>query len=147
MTELAGHGPSSPLVPRGSDYPGEPRAAIVTGASRGIGLAIAEALVKRGDKVCITGRNAEPLAEAVASLGADSAIYVAGKAHDAGAPGRGRGEDPGDVRAHRLPGQQRRYESGVRPDPRPRRGRGAQDSRCESASPPSSGPRRSTAPG
>jgi NAD(P)-dependent dehydrogenase (short-subunit alcohol dehydrogenase family) len=82
MTDLAGHGPSSPLVPRGSDYPGEPRAAIVTGASRGIGLAIAEALVKRGDKVCITGRNAEPLAEAVASLGADSAVFVAGKAHD-----------------------------------------------------------------
>src|SRR4030095_15747181 len=58
------------------------RAAIVTGASRGIGLGIAEALVNRGDKVCITGRNAEPLAEAVAKLGEDRAIYVAGKAHD-----------------------------------------------------------------
>ena len=60
----------------------EYRAAIVTGASRGIGLAIAEALVNRGDKVCITGRNAEPLAEAVAKLGQDRAFYVAGKAHD-----------------------------------------------------------------
>jgi len=58
------------------------RAAIVTGASRGIGLAIAQALVNRGDKVCITGRNAEPLAEAVAKLGEGQAIYVAGKAHD-----------------------------------------------------------------
>lgn len=58
------------------------RAAIVTGASRGIGLAIAQALVDRGDKVCITGRNAEPLAEAVAKLGDGQAIYVAGKAHD-----------------------------------------------------------------
>ncbi len=60
----------------------EYRAAIVTGASRGIGLGIAEALVNRGDKVCITGRNAEPLAQAMAKLGEDRAIYVAGKAHD-----------------------------------------------------------------
>jgi NAD(P)-dependent dehydrogenase (short-subunit alcohol dehydrogenase family) len=59
----------------------EARAAIVTGASRGIGLAIAQALVDRGDKVCITGRNAESLDEAVAKLG-DQAIAVAGKAHD-----------------------------------------------------------------
>jgi NAD(P)-dependent dehydrogenase (short-subunit alcohol dehydrogenase family) len=61
----------------------EPRAAIVTGASRGIGLAIAQALVDRGDKVCITGRNPEPLAEAVAKLGEGQVIAVAGKAHDA----------------------------------------------------------------
>lgn len=59
----------------------EARAAIVTGASRGIGLAIAQALVDRGDQVCITGRNAESLDEAVAKLG-DQAIAVAGKAHD-----------------------------------------------------------------
>ena len=58
------------------------RAAIVTGASRGIGLAIAQALVERGDRVCITGRNLEPLAEAAAQLGSDQVIYVAGKAHD-----------------------------------------------------------------
>jgi 3-oxoacyl-[acyl-carrier protein] reductase len=37
------------------------RVAIVTGASRGIGLAVAQVLVERGDRVCITGRNAEPL--------------------------------------------------------------------------------------
>jgi 3-oxoacyl-[acyl-carrier protein] reductase len=61
----------------------ENRAAIVTGASRGIGLAIAEALVSRGHKVCITGRNEQPLAEAAERLGADSAMFVAGKAHDA----------------------------------------------------------------
>jgi 3-oxoacyl-[acyl-carrier protein] reductase len=59
------------------------KVAIVTGASRGIGLAIAQALVDRGDQVCVTGRNAEPLAEAVESLGKGQAIYVAGKAHDA----------------------------------------------------------------
>jgi len=58
------------------------RAAIVTGGSRGIGFAIARALVARGDRVCITGRNADSLAEAVATLGADRAIGVAGKAHD-----------------------------------------------------------------
>ncbi|QKV91273.1 SDR family oxidoreductase [Streptomyces sp. NA02950] len=58
------------------------RAALVTGASRGIGLAIAEALVARGDRVCITGRNEDSLKEAVARLGADRVIAVAGKAHD-----------------------------------------------------------------
>src|SRR5258705_10187079 len=57
------------------------KAAIVTGASRGIGLGIAQVLVDRGDRVCITGRNVGPLAEAAAQLG-NGAIYVAGKAHD-----------------------------------------------------------------
>jgi NAD(P)-dependent dehydrogenase (short-subunit alcohol dehydrogenase family) len=60
----------------------EQKAAIVTGASRGIGLAIAESLVDRGIRVCLTGRNEEPLADAVAQLGADRAMYVAGRAHD-----------------------------------------------------------------
>jgi 3-oxoacyl-[acyl-carrier protein] reductase len=60
----------------------ESRVAIVTGASRGIGLAIAQALVDRGDRVCITGRNADSLGQAAAELGA-GAIAVAGKAHDA----------------------------------------------------------------
>lgn len=58
------------------------KAALITGASRGIGYAIAEAMVARGDKVCITGRNEDALKEAVERLGADRAIYVAGKAHD-----------------------------------------------------------------
>ncbi|WP_101256542.1 SDR family oxidoreductase [Streptomyces barkulensis] len=58
------------------------RVALITGASRGIGYGIAEALVARGDRVCITGRNEEALAEAVGRLGADRAIGVAGKAHD-----------------------------------------------------------------
>ncbi|MBA6433209.1 MULTISPECIES: SDR family oxidoreductase [Streptomyces] len=62
--------------------PDSGRAALITGASRGIGYAIAEAMVARGDKVCITGRNEDALKEAVARLGADRAIYVAGKAHD-----------------------------------------------------------------
>jgi NAD(P)-dependent dehydrogenase (short-subunit alcohol dehydrogenase family) len=59
------------------------RVAIVTGASRGIGLGIAHELVQRGTKVCITARKPEPLAEAVAELGGkDVAIAVPGKADD-----------------------------------------------------------------
>ncbi|MQA01773.1 MAG: glucose 1-dehydrogenase [Streptosporangiales bacterium] len=62
---------------------GQRRVAIVTGASRGIGLSIARTLVERGYRVCITGRNAGPLDEAVASLGgAEHALGVPGKAHD-----------------------------------------------------------------
>jgi len=59
------------------------RVAIVTGASRGIGLGIAKALVERGDRVCVTARGADALAEAVAELGGpEHAIGIAGKAHD-----------------------------------------------------------------
>ncbi|MEE1839310.1 SDR family oxidoreductase [Streptomyces sp. NPDC007076] len=58
------------------------KVALVTGASRGIGYGIAEALVARGDRVCITGRGEDALKEAVERLGADRVIGVAGKAHD-----------------------------------------------------------------
>ncbi|MGW3678823.1 SDR family oxidoreductase [Streptomyces prasinus] len=58
------------------------KVALVTGASRGIGLGVAEALLARGDRVCITGRNEDTLKEAVEKLGADRVIGVAGKAHD-----------------------------------------------------------------
>ncbi|MEU3174805.1 MULTISPECIES: SDR family oxidoreductase [unclassified Streptomyces] len=58
------------------------KVALVTGASRGIGLGVAEALVARGDRVCITGRGEDALEEAVEKLGADRVIGVAGKAHD-----------------------------------------------------------------
>ncbi|MFJ5707073.1 SDR family oxidoreductase [Streptomyces sp. NPDC093105] len=58
------------------------RVALVTGASRGIGYGIAEALVARGDRVVITGRGEDALKEAVERLGADRAVGVAGKAHD-----------------------------------------------------------------
>lgn len=60
------------------------RVAIVTGASRGIGLGIASRLVAEGAKVGITARKPEALAEAVESLGgAGNALAVAGKADDA----------------------------------------------------------------
>ncbi|MEU9990756.1 SDR family oxidoreductase [Streptomyces sp. NPDC048045] len=58
------------------------KVALVTGASRGIGYGVAEALVARGDRVCITGRGEDALKEAVEKLGAERVIAVAGKAHD-----------------------------------------------------------------
>lgn len=58
------------------------RVAIVTGASRGIGLAIAQRLVAEGARVCITARKPEPLVEAASTMPEGSAIAVAGKADD-----------------------------------------------------------------
>lgn len=58
------------------------KVALVTGASRGIGYGVAEALVARGDRVCITGRGEDALKEAVEKLGAERVVAVAGKAHD-----------------------------------------------------------------
>jgi NAD(P)-dependent dehydrogenase (short-subunit alcohol dehydrogenase family) len=59
--------------------------AIVTGASRGIGLAIAARLVAEGARVCLTARKIEALDEAVMQLGgSEHAIAVAGRADDAG---------------------------------------------------------------
>lgn len=59
------------------------KVAIVTGASRGIGFAIAERLVGEGARVCITARRPEPLQEAADRLGGpERAIAVPGKAHD-----------------------------------------------------------------
>lgn len=60
----------------------EGRTALVTGASRGIGLAIAELLTARGARVCITGRKQDQLDEAVARLGDDRALGVRGAADD-----------------------------------------------------------------
>ena len=59
------------------------KTAIVTGASRGIGLGIAQRLVADGAKVVITARGQEALDEAVAQLGGpENALAVAGKADD-----------------------------------------------------------------
>jgi NAD(P)-dependent dehydrogenase (short-subunit alcohol dehydrogenase family) len=59
------------------------KTAIVTGASRGIGLAIAKRLVADGAHVVITGRKQDALDEAIAGLGGrDNAMAVAGNAAD-----------------------------------------------------------------
>jgi NAD(P)-dependent dehydrogenase (short-subunit alcohol dehydrogenase family) len=58
------------------------RVAIVTGASRGIGLAIAEKLILRGDRVCLTSRDADELRAVAAGLPADQVLAVVGKAQD-----------------------------------------------------------------
>lgn len=58
--------------------------AIVTGASRGIGLAIAHRLVTGGGRVVITGRQQDALDAAVGRLGGPGcALGIAGRADDA----------------------------------------------------------------
>ena len=49
---------------------------IVTGGSRGIGFAIAEALARKGALVLITGRNAESLKAAVEKIGSNVIPFV-----------------------------------------------------------------------
>lgn len=61
------------------------KAALVTGASRGIGLGIARELLSRGASVTITGRKADQLAEAAEQLTADTGgrvLAVPGNAGD-----------------------------------------------------------------
>jgi NAD(P)-dependent dehydrogenase (short-subunit alcohol dehydrogenase family) len=60
------------------------KTALVTGASRGIGLAIARRLVDDGARVVITARGQDALDSAVADLGGPAkAIAIAGKADSA----------------------------------------------------------------
>ncbi|HWD63273.1 MAG TPA: SDR family oxidoreductase [Humibacter sp.] len=56
--------------------------AVITGASRGIGLATARRLIAEGASVVITGRRQEGLDAALAQLGTDAASAVAGRADD-----------------------------------------------------------------
>ncbi|RAO58043.1 SDR family oxidoreductase [Micromonospora saelicesensis] len=59
------------------------RVAIVTGASRGIGLAVAQRLVAEGARVGLTARRPEGLTEAIATLGGPAhALAVPGRADD-----------------------------------------------------------------
>ena len=73
----------SPAAADGGRRPHEGAVAIVTGASRGIGLGIAARLVADGAQVVITARKPEPLAAAVAELGGPAAaLGIAGNAAD-----------------------------------------------------------------
>ena len=58
------------------------KAAIVTGASRGIGLAIARRLAAEGARVAITARGAEQLQKAAATFPAGTLLTFAGHADD-----------------------------------------------------------------
>ncbi|MEO8851959.1 MAG: SDR family oxidoreductase [Allobranchiibius sp.] len=59
------------------------RTAVVTGASRGIGLAIAQQIVDEGGRVVITARKQEALDQAAEQLGGSGvALAVAGRADD-----------------------------------------------------------------
>jgi 3-oxoacyl-[acyl-carrier protein] reductase len=72
---------TSPAAQPGARFAGQ--AAIVTGASRGIGLAVAQRLLAEGAQVLITARKPDGLAAAIEELGgAPNAIAVAGKADD-----------------------------------------------------------------
>ncbi|HET8971224.1 MAG TPA: SDR family NAD(P)-dependent oxidoreductase, partial [Candidatus Nanopelagicales bacterium] len=59
----------------------DPRVVVVTGASAGIGFAVAERRAAAGDRVVITGRSQETLAAALDRLGSGVGVAV-----DAGAP-------------------------------------------------------------
>jgi NAD(P)-dependent dehydrogenase (short-subunit alcohol dehydrogenase family) len=59
------------------------KSALITGASRGIGLAIATRIVQEGGRVLLTARKTEALDEATAALGGRAcALSVAGRADD-----------------------------------------------------------------
>jgi 3-oxoacyl-[acyl-carrier protein] reductase len=62
------------------------RAAIVTGATRGIGRAIAETLVERGAKVLVVARKPDEVEEAVTALGAGSAVGCIANVRDPDGP-------------------------------------------------------------
>ena len=65
------------------------KVALVTGASRGLGLALARALAERGWRLIVDARGADELEAARAELaGATDVIAIAGDVADAGPPRR-----------------------------------------------------------
>jgi len=59
------------------------KTALITGASRGIGFAVAQRLLSEGARVCITGRKEEALADAAEHLGAPDRLLISpGSADD-----------------------------------------------------------------
>ncbi|HEY4378343.1 MAG TPA: SDR family NAD(P)-dependent oxidoreductase, partial [Acidimicrobiales bacterium] len=53
------------------------KVALVTGASRGIGLAIAQAYAEAGAKVMLSSRKEEALREAAATVDGETAVFEA----------------------------------------------------------------------
>ncbi|MEE1617420.1 3-oxoacyl-ACP reductase FabG [Brachybacterium sp. J144] len=72
-----------------SDAPHEPRSVLITGGNRGIGRAIAEEFLRRGDRVAVTSRSGEGGPEGALTVAADvtdgasldAAIAAAESAH------------------------------------------------------------------
>lgn len=64
----------------------EGRAYVLTGASKGLGLASAQALVDAGASVVVTGRDADAVEAAVAQLGPERATGVVADNADPGTP-------------------------------------------------------------
>ena len=61
----------------------EGRVALVTGASRGLGFAMAKALAENGAKVVVNARNGDELAAAAAKIGAEAMAFDVTDAVDA----------------------------------------------------------------
>ena len=87
---------------------------IVTGASRGLGLALTRELVARGWQLVVDARDTEPLERAVAGL--EGVVWLAGDVADPDHRARAR---RGGGRADRPPRQQREH---ARPHSAPRAG-------------------------
>ena len=88
------------------------KVALVTGASRGIGLAIAARMAEAGASVVLTARKPDELRQAAASLGADpegsalpAAPGAAGASTGERPPGGGTPTPGGDA-AHGAPGSE-----------------------------------------
>lgn len=90
----------------------EGKTAIVTGASKGIGLAIAELFAEEGANVVLTARGQETLDKVVASINAKggNAIGVVADSTDPRRPGPCVRAGDRRVRAGRHHGQQRRLQ-------------------------------------
>jgi len=63
------------------------RTALITGASKGIGFAIAQALAAQRCDLCLVSRDGESLSKAAAKISAGSDVYISTHAIDIGEPG------------------------------------------------------------